>query len=346
MGRLPYHVRWMQGHGEGTPMVEGNFIAVRMILEKLGPELDLKLVAGEDGLDNTFNTTELNRPGLAFAGYYDVFTSDRIQIIGITEISYLKSLEPADRLQRIRRTFEFNIPAVIITSDQETLEELKRVADERSIPLLRTPLLTSNFSSHLARFLQRSVAPTWNIHGVALDVFGMGVLITGPSGVGKSECALELLERGHRLIADDIVILRRVGKGDLVATCSERLGYHMEIRGIGIIDVETLFGVRAVRDEEVVSLVIRMERWDQKKDYDRIGITANTCLLFDCELPEYVIPVQPGRNMSLLIEVATLMQRLKSQGVNTAENFNAKLQTELQKRMKAANPAIASVLDY
>lgn len=328
-------------------MIEGNFIPVRMVLDKLGQELDLKLVAGEAGLDNTFNTTELNRPGLAFAGYYDVFTSDRIQIIGITEISYLKSLEPADRLQRVRRTFEFNIPAMIVTSDQEILEELRRVADERAIPLLKTPLLTSNFSSHLSRFLQRAVAPTWHIHGVSLDVFGMGVLITGPSGVGKSECALELLERGHRLIADDIVILRRVGKGDLVASASERLGYHMEIRGIGIIDVETLFGVRAVRDEEVVSLVIRMERWEQNKDYDRIGITANTCLLFDCELPEYVVPVQPGRNMSLLVEVAALMQRLKNQGINTAEVFNARLQAELQKRTGAPKAsAFPSAVDY
>lgn len=315
-------------------MSDGEYIPVRLVHERLGADLHLTLVAGEGGLGNTFNTAELNRPGLAFAGYYEVFTSDRIQILGITEISYLRGLEPADRLQRIRRTFEFNIPAVIVTSDLAVPEELSQVAEERQTPLFRTPLLTTNFSSDLTRFLQRAVAPTWHVHGVALDVFGMGVLITGPSGVGKSECALELIERGHRLIADDIVILRRVGKGDLVATASERLGYHMEIRGIGIIDVETLFGVRSIRDEEIVSLVIRMERWDSSLEYDRIGITSSKTLLFDCEVPEYIIPVQPGRNMSLLVEVATLMQRLKSQGVNTAEIFNARLQAELQRRSR------------
>lgn len=313
-------------------MIEGEYIPVRLILEKLGAELEITLVAGEGGLGNTFNTSELNRPGLAFAGYYEVFTSDRIQILGITEISYLKSLDPAERRQRIERLAEFNIPGAIVTSDLEIPVELIEVCEARDVPLLASPLLTSNFSAQLAQFLQRAVAPTWHIHGVAMDVFGMGVLITGPSSVGKSECALELIERGHRLIADDVVILRRIGKGDLVASSSPRLGYHMEIRGIGIIDIETLFGVRAVRDEEIVSLVIRMERWTNDTPYDRIGLTTSKTLLFQCELPEYVIPVQPGRNMSLLVEVATLMQRLKNQGVNTAEIFNSRLQAELKRK--------------
>ncbi len=312
--------------------MDGDYIPVKTVLERMGAELDLELLAGEQGLGNTFNTAELNRPGLAFAGYYDVFTSDRLQVLGITEISYLKSLENTDRLQRLHKMFEFNIPAAIVTSDLDVPDELIAVAEEKQVPLLKTPLLTSNFSAHLARFLQRAVAPTWHVHGVAMDVFGMGVLITGPSGVGKSECALELIERGHRLIADDIVILRRIGKGDLVACCSERLGYHMEIRGIGIIDVETLFGVRSVRDEEIVSQVIRMELWNSQKEYERIGLSTNTCTMFDCELPEYVVPVQPGRNISLLVEVATLAQRLKNQGVNTAEAFDARLQSELQRR--------------
>jgi HPr kinase/phosphorylase len=317
-------------------MIEAKKVSLRHILEKMGKELDVELVAGAKGLDNTVNTAELNRPGLAFAGFYDVFTMDRIQILGLTEISFLKSLEPEDRIKRIRRTFEFDIPGAIVTTDQDVLEELKTVAEERCIPLLRTRLATSAFSSRLARFVERAVAPNWRIHGVGLDIFGMGVLITGPSGVGKSECALDLIERGHRLVADDVVILRRVGKGDLVCSCSARLGYHMEIRGIGIIDIETLFGVRSVRDEEVVSLVIRMERWDPDKQYDRIGIASGECTLFDCQLPEYVIPVQPGRNISLLVEVATLMQRLKGQGVNTAEALNTRLQAELRHRAVGA----------
>lgn len=305
-------------------------ISVRHILEQKGSEWKMELLTSDAGLDNTFSTSELNRPGMALTGYYEVFSADRIQVLGLTEITYLRGLKHPDRLRRLQRIFEFYIPCVIITTSLEAPSELLEVAMENRVPVLRTPLLTSNFSGHLSHYLERELAPSWAVHGVMLDVYGLGVLIQGRSGVGKSECALEMVERGHRLVADDIVILRRVGNEQLIASCSERLRYHMEIRGIGIIDIEGLYGVRSIRDEEVVSLLIRLEHWDPKKDYERLGIRQNYQQLFDCQVPEYVLPVKPGRNIGILVEVAALMQRLRRAGINPAENLNRQIMATMQ----------------
>lgn len=305
-------------------------ISMRRIIEKKGSEWKLEMLTSEAGLDNTFATSELNRPGLALTGYYEVFSADRVQILGLTEISYLHSLKARDRRRRLERIFEFYIPAVILTTSLEAPDDLVDIAEENRVPVMRTPLLTSNFSGHLSHFLERELAPSWAIHGVMMDIFGMGVLMQGRSGVGKSECALELIERGHRLVADDIVILRRVGNENLVGTCSDRLRYHMEIRGIGIIDIESLYGVRSIRKEETVSLLIRLERWDPKKDYERLGIKQQHFNLFDCRLPEYTLPVEPGRNISILVEVAALMQRLRNQGINPAAKLNEQIMATMR----------------
>ena len=299
-----------------------NPISVRNILEKKGAEWKLELLTSDAGLDNTFSTSELNRPGMALTGYYEVFSADRIQILGLTEISYLRGLKPKERRQRLQKIFEFYIPCVIITTSLEAPAELLDISQENRVPVLRTPLMTSNFSGHLSHFLERELAPSWAIHGVMMDVFGMGVLIQGRSGVGKSESALELIERGHRIIADDIVILRAIGNDQLMATCSDRLRYHMELRGIGIIDIESLYGIRSIRDEEIVSLLIHLERWDPKKDYERLGIRQRYTTLYGCLVPEYVIPVEPGRNISILVEVAALMHRLRRAGINPAAKLN------------------------
>ncbi|NQU42587.1 HPr(Ser) kinase/phosphatase [bacterium] len=320
-------------------------ISVKRILEKRGGEWKLELLTSDAGLDSTFSTSELNRPGLALTGYYDVFSADRIQILGLTEISYLRSLKSKDRLRRLQRIFEFYIPCVIITTSLEAPPELLEVALENRVPVLRTPLLTSNFSGHLSHFLERELAPSWAVHGVMVDVFGMGVLIQGRSGVGKSECALELVERGHRLVADDIVILRRVGNEQLIGSCSERLRYHMEIRGIGIIDIESMYGIRSIRDEEVVSLLIRLERWDPKKDYARLGIRQNYERLFDCQIPQYVLPVEPGRNISILVEVAALMQRLHRAGVNPAANLNEQIMATMRAQREARGALEVSAVE-
>lgn len=310
-------------------------ISIRRILEEQGAEWKLELLTTEAGLDNTFSTSELNRPGIALTGYLDVFSADRVQILGLTEISYLRGLKSKDRYRRLAKVFEFYIPAIIITTSLEAPDEMIELAEENRVPVLRTPLLTSNFSGYLSHFLDRALAPSWAIHGVMMDVFGMGVLIQGRSGVGKSECALELIERGHRLVADDIVILKRIGNEQLIAACSDRLRYHMEIRGIGIIDIESLYGVRSIRDEEVVSLLIRLERWDPKKDYERLGIKQRFQKMFDCRIPEYTLPVEPGRNISILIEVAALMQRLRGQGINPAAALNEQILAAMRPRTGA-----------
>lgn len=317
-------------------------ISVRRILEKKGAEWKLEMLTSEAGLDNTFSTSELNRPGLALTGFYEVFSADRIQILGLTEISYLRSLQEVERRRRLERIFEFYIPCVIITTSLEAPPDMIEIAEANRVPVLRTPLLTSNFSGHLSHFLDRELAPSWAIHGVMMDIFGVGVLIQGRSGVGKSECALELIERGHRLVADDIVVLRRVGNEQLVGTCSERLRYHMELRGIGIIDIESLYGVRSIRNEEVVSLLIRLERWDPKKDYERLGIKQQFTNLFDCRVPEYILPVEPGRNISILVEVAALMQRLRNQGINPATQLNEQIMATMRSQ-QARTVSIAPV---
>jgi len=325
-----------------------NPISVRTVVEKKSAEWKLELLTSDAGLDNAFSTAELNRPGMALTGYYEVFSADRIQVLGLTEISYLRGLRSKDRRQRLQRIFEFYIPCVIITTSLEAPAELLDLAQENRVPVLRTPLMTSNFSAHLSHFLERELAPSWAVHGVMMDVFGMGVLIQGRSGVGKSESALELIERGHRLIADDIVILRAVGNEQLVATCSDRVRYHMELRGIGIIDVESLYGVRSIRDEEIVSLIIHLERWDPKKDYERLGISQSYQPLFGCLVPKYVIPVEPGRNISILVEVAALMQRLRQAGINPAAKLNeqilATMRSQRSARPSPPPPPIGEIL--
>lgn len=309
-------------------------LTVAELYEKKAKEWDLEVITGREGMHSVINTSELNRPGLALAGYYEVFSADRIQLIGLTESSFLKSLSPQFREEVIRRTLSFEIPAVIITTGQEVSDEMVRVCTDRNIPLLRTSHITSPFQSNLGHYLERRLAPSWTVHGVMMDVFGMGVLIQGKSGVGKSECGLELVERGHRLIADDVVMVRRVGKNELIAETPPNIGYHMEIRGIGIIDIELLYGVRAIRDEAKISLKVMMEPWDSAKEYERLGLSDRYISMFECKIPEYVLPVEPGRNIAKLVEVAALNQRLEDQGINVAREFNQRIMDTIQRKRR------------
>ncbi len=307
-------------------------ISIGKLLEKKGRALEMHVVAGYDGLDNRVESPELNRPGLAIAGFYEVFSNDRIQILGITECSFLRKLDPVDRQARLSRMFEFPIPCFIITSGEEVTPEFFNLANKKNVPIIRTPMPTSRFFGMLSNFLEMEFAPSCTIHGVLLDVYGMGALLTGISGVGKSETALELVERGHRLVADDVVILRRISKNILIGGASEILKHHMEIRGLGIVDVEKLYGVGSVREEKKISLLINLEKWEQNADYDRLGIDEKTRIIFDVKIPEYRIPVEPGRNLAILIEVAALLQRLRYRGYNPAAEFNKSLNRRIQQK--------------
>lgn len=304
-------------------------LRVEDMLRDRDREMDLTVIAGSNGLSNRIKTSELNRPGLAFAGFYSVFSHDRIQIIGNTEMNYLYSLSPEERDKRLAITFEFQIPCIIVTNGNEVPEEAVRIADAQAIPILRTSLPTTRLVGALVTFLDRVFAPQVNLHGVLVDVYGMGALIRGRSGVGKSECALELVERGHRLVADDVVVLRRMSKEDLIGRSSDILKYHMEIRGLGILNVEKLYGIAAIVEEKRVDLVVRLEKWDDSVEYERLGIDDKYETIFDVQIPLYVIPVQPGRNLSIMVEMAALTQRLKNTGFHPARA----IEEEIRKRI-------------
>lgn len=300
-------------------------LTLKLLLEKCGQELELEVLTSGNNLDKVISTPELNRPGLAFAGFYDVFAWDRIQILGNTEISYLDSLAPDDRAKRMDGTFQFDIPCMIVTNGNNLSDDILAAAERHDSPLLRTPLPTTRLIGVLTAFLERFFAPTANVHGNLLDVFGMGVLIMGSSGVGKSECALELIERGHRLVADDQVIIRRLSKDELIGRSSEVLKYHMEIRGLGILNLELLFGIASVVEEKPIEVVVWLERWNENVEYERLGIDEQEHTIFDVKVPKYTIPVQPGRNISIMIEMAALTQRLKNSGINPAQRMNESL---------------------
>jgi len=310
-------------------------LTVRKFLETNGRMLDLKIIAGKAGMDNLITSNEWNRPGVAFAGFLEVFSFDRVQIIGNTEISYLRSLGSRERARRLKPIFRYAIPCFVVTSTYPIPSEFLRVAEANRIPVLKTHLNTSRFVSRLSYVLEQEFAPSMNIHGVLLDVFGMGVLLVGESGVGKSECALELIQRGHRLVADDVVILQRRSKTTIVGSSSPVTKHHMEVRGLGIINVESLFGAGAVCDEKIVDLVISLEPWQQGKEYDRLGIEDRRRTIFDVDIPEYVIPVEPGRNLSILVEVAAMNQRLKNTGFNPARTLDEQLVQRMQEMARA-----------
>jgi HPr kinase/phosphorylase len=307
-------------------------LSVKEVLALSAKMLDLKVIAGEKGLENEITTGELNRPGLALAGFFDVFTYERIQILGNTELSFLNSLEAGERRQRLERVCSYRIPCIIVTSTISIPPELIEVAGRNEIPVLKTSLHTTPFVGLMISLLEQEFLPSITIHGVLMDVFGMGVVIVGESGVGKSECALELIHRGHRLVADDVVILQRHSKTTIVGRSSPLTKHFMEVRGLGIINIESLFGAGAVSDEKIIDLIVHLENWESGKEYERLGIEDRHCTIFDVQVAEYVIPVEPGRNLSVLIEVAAMNQRLKNTGFNPARSLDEQLIEHMKRK--------------
>jgi HPr kinase/phosphorylase len=300
-------------------------ITVSRLLQEKGKQFDLRIAAGSKGLDNPIASSELNRPGLAFAGFLDVYTHDRIQILGNTEITFLASMEARLRRDRISAALEYALPCIIVTTGIEPPPELLEMCEARGIPLLVTSNTTTRLASNLTFYLERVFAPTETAHGVLVDVFGVGLLIMGSAGVGKSECGLELIERGHRLVADDVVMLKRLGRNLLMGSAVSNVAHHMEVRGLGIVDVELLFGAGSVRDEKKIDLVVRLERWKEDTLVDRLGMDEHFRTLLGVEVREFTIPVEPGRNISILVEVAALQYRIHSQGRNPAQELNERL---------------------
>jgi HPr kinase/phosphorylase len=300
-------------------------ITVQELVDGLSDSLGFGLVAGARGLSNRLTTAELNRPGLALSGFFEYFANRRIQIFGNTETAFLADLTEQAAHERIERFFEHPVPCIFVTSGNTPPAALLEMAENTATPVFQSEVPTTRFALRICGFLERHLAPETHIHGVLVDVHGLGVLLVGRSGVGKSECALELVERGHRLVADDVVVVHRMGKDHLIGRSTEILRYHMEIRGLGVIDIESLYGVNSISLEKEIALIIRLERWDPKKQYERLGLEDRIYSIFDVEVPEYIIPVEPGRNIGVLVEVAALNQRLKNQGINPARAFNESL---------------------
>ncbi|MDA7025556.1 HPr(Ser) kinase/phosphatase [Bacillus sp. CLL-7-23] len=285
----------------------------------------LELISGEEGINRPITMSDLSRPGLEMAGYFTYYPRERVQLLGKTEITFFEKLPEADKKQRMFSLCTEVTPAIILSRDLPIPPELIEASEEKGVPVLRSPLKTTRLSSRLTNFLESQLAPTTAIHGVLVDIYGVGVLIIGKSGVGKSETALELVKRGHRLVADDCVEIRQEDQDTLIGSAPDLIEHLLEIRGLGIINVMTLFGAGAVRSFKRITLVMSLELWEQGKQYDRLGLDEEKMKIIDTEIPKLTIPVRPGRNLAVIIEVAAMNFRLKRMGLNAAEQFTNKL---------------------
>jgi HPr kinase/phosphorylase len=296
-------------------------------------KFDMELISGKEGIHRAITTSDLSRPGIEMAGYFAHYPAERIQLLGRTELSFTERLEKHVRKERFSQLFTEQTPGIIVTRSFRVPEELIDESNKSNIPILRSTMKTTRLSSHLTNYLESRLAPTTTMHGVLVEIYGIGILIVGDSGVGKSETALELVKRGHRLVADDCVEIRE--EDDLIGTAPEMLRQLLEIRGLGIINVMTLFGAGAIRSHKKVSLVINLEVWDPKKTYERVGLDEETTQIINKQIPKITIPVRPGRNLAVITEVAAMNFRMKMMGVNAAEQFSNQLNNEILKNKQS-----------
>lgn len=284
----------------------------------------------KDPTEIMISSPEINRPGLAFSGFLDMFEPHRIQVIGMAEHKYLEELTSEQRTQRLDKFFNKKPVALVITTTLEVFDEIIEQAKIYEVPVLRTAERTSAFMAAIISSLNNSLAPRMTCHGVFVEVYGEGILILGDSGIGKSETAIELVKRGHRLVADDAVEIKRVSSKTLVGTAPDLIRHYIELRGIGIVDVRRIFGMGSVRETERIDLVIKLEHWDPEKMYDRFGLEDEHEDILGIEIPSITIPVHPGRNLAVILEIAAMNHRQKKMGYNTAEEFNKRLMAQLE----------------
>ncbi|MBO5409392.1 MAG: HPr(Ser) kinase/phosphatase [Clostridia bacterium] len=309
--------------------------AFSVTLNQIIQECNLEIVYSDKDLNQVFiTTTDVSRPGLQFVDFFDYFDNNRIQIFGKVERTFLEQKTPEQRLHCIREICRREIPAIIISRNQDTFPELLSAAEEFHIPILRTQQTTSKFMAKLIAFLNVELAERVTLHGVLCEVYGEGVLIMGESGVGKSETAIELVKRGHRLVADDAVEVKKVSDKSLVGTAPENIRHYIEIRGIGIIDVRRIFGMGSIKETEKIDLIIKLEAWDPKKQYDRLGLVTEYSELLGNRVPTLNIPVKPGRNLAVVVEVAAMNNRQKKLGYNAAEELNKRLMEQMSKDLQ------------
>jgi len=310
---------------------EAERISVRELLSEDGRHLELALVTGDDGLDREIVFHRIQKPGLAMTGYVDFVRGGRVQVLGESEMRYLGSLDGAERRRLLESLCALPIPCITVTKGLEIPREMVELCAENRLPLLRSPLVSSTFIDRITLYLDSVLAPRTTVHGVLVDVYGVGVLITGSSGVGKSECALDLIVRGHRLVADDVVEIRCRAGEILMGRGPELIRHHMELRGLGILNIEHLFGAASVRDRKRVEIVVLLEQWDEDAEYDRLGLDQTTHEILGVALPFIRLPVASGRNLSILIEVAVRNHILKLTGFHPAEELTRRLQEAMEK---------------
>lgn len=309
-------------------------MTLKQLFVQMGYDLRLDLVAGEKGLDKKIiSVAEVNRPGLALCGYFYSFAYDRIQVLGAGEIEYLESISSEERRRIFQKMLSYDIPCFVVTRGLVVPKELIEECERTDTPLFRTDLVTPAFLGRLEPQLEDELGPSEVVSGDLVEVSGVGVLIIGESGIGKSECALELIRRGHRLVADDVVLIKRVPGHRLIGSNVYPFGHFMEVRGVGIIDVAVLFGITAVRPKKSIDMVAILERWDESKDYERLGLEQKTYTILEEELPYVLIPVQPGRNTAIIVEVAAMNLRAKQMGKFAAKEFSEFINEKMRKRI-------------
>ena len=295
-------------------------------LAQIAEDFKLEIIVKPDNFEQIqISSPEVNRPGLALAGFYEVFETDRIQLIGYAETQYLRSLEPSTKRVMLQKLVDAAPVAIVYTTNLPVDAAAIEYATKKGVPILRTGLKTSEIMASLISALNNYLAPRITRHGCLVEIYGEGILLLGNSGVGKSETTIELIKRGHRLIADDAVEIKRVSDKTLVGSAPELIKHYIELRGIGIVDVRRLFGMGAVKETEKINLVIQLENWIEGKMYDRLGMDEETIDILGINVPSITIPVRPGRNLAIILEVAAMNNRQKRMGYNTAEEFNNNL---------------------
>ncbi len=298
-------------------------------LKKIADEFKLELLYVPEGKKVRITTNAVNRPGLALAGFFEFFEPKRIQIIGNAEHQYIASLSSKDRSYRMEQFLAHRPPVIIFTTGLSVFEEVYTAAKKYGVAIARTKENTADFQAALIASLNIHLAPRMTRHGVFVEVYGEGMLILGESGIGKSEAAIELLKRGHRLIADDAVELKRVSSKTIVGSAPEIIRHFVELRGIGIVDIRRVFGMGAIKLSEKVDLIVKLEHWDKNKVYDRIGTDAETTNILGLDITTNTIPIRPGRNIAVILEIAAMNNRQKRMGYNTAEEFNKRIMEQM-----------------
>lgn len=317
-------------------------IRVGALLDDKKYDLRLSLASGKKGLTRRISSTRIQKPGLVLAGFTEYLHKERIQIFGNTEMSYLRTLPQARAAEVLDHFLAQDVSCLVVTKDLEPTPEILAASERHGVPVLRTSHLSSQFIEAVQSYLEDVLSPSTSMHGVLLDVFGVGILLLGKSGIGKSEIALDLIMRGHRLVADDIVDVKRPSPDAVIGMGSEIIKHHMEIRGLGIINIKDLFGVAAIRERKKIEIVLELVEWDPTVEYDRLGVEDRKYRVLDVEIPMLVVPVRPGRNMTTIIEVAARNHLLKLQGHHSAREFQERLNRAIA-LAPGARPAGADV---